>query len=181
VNTTAKTITVVVQGLLNIEIRGIANPVRYLGSTQWNFTATDNRSNPSSFSQSTQTPFYTITAPSVAVSLSNTVIEANSVLTLTVIPALQYFIIPTITVTIPNSLVLSCSNCTITASNAFTFPLFSTIMRVSVNVKNSNNPNNNTINVAIATSSISFEATTISYSLDPMTYGYIASQTGFFG
>ena len=181
VNTTAKTIAVIIQGLLNIQIANIANPIKYLGSTQWNFTATDSLNNPSSFSQSSQAPFYTSTVPSASVSLTNTVIEANAILTLTVVPALQYYIIPTITVTIPNTLVLSCSNCTIAASNIFTFTYHSTIMKISVNDKNSNNPNNNTINVVISTSNISFESTTIAYSLDPMTYGYVASQTGFFG
>lgn len=156
VNISTKTITVIVQGLLNIQIGNVVNPIKYLGLTLWNFTATDSSGNPSSFSQSTQSPFYTASTPVVSVSLSNTVIEGNSSMTLTVIPALQYYFTPNVTVTIPNSFVLSCPNCTILASNIFTFTYFSTIMKITVNVKNSNNPNNNTITVVIATTNITF-------------------------
>lgn len=179
--TTNNTIAVNIKGLLNIKISNIANPLKYLGSIQWNFTASDFSGNPSSFVQNSHSPFYTSTISNAVISLSNTVIEATSVLTLTVIPILQYFYTPNITVTIPNSLVLSCSNCTIQSSNIFSFVYFATIMRVTVSINNSASPNNNTLNLIISTSTVSFETASLSYSLDPMTYGYVSLQSGFFG
>jgi hypothetical protein len=56
---------------------------------------------------------------------------------------LQYYYTPNITVTIPNSLVLSCV-------------YFGSIMRISVSINNSLSPNNNTINLVIATSTVTF-------------------------
>ena len=145
-----------INGMLYVKINNIANPIKYLGSSQWNFTVSDISGNPSSFSQSTHSPFYTPTTTNASVSLTNTVIEASSVLNLTVIPTLQYYYIPNITVTIPNSLVISCASCTIQSSNSFSFVYFSTIMRVSVSINNSASPNNNTISLVIATSTVTY-------------------------
>lgn len=181
VSTTNNTIVVSIKGLLNIKISNISNPSKYLGSIQWNFTASDLSGNPSSFVQSSHSPFYTSTISNAIISLSNTVIEDSSVLTLTVIPVLQYFYTPNITVTIPNSLVLSCSNCTIQSSNIFSFIYFAAIMRVTVSINNSASPTTNTLNILISTSTVSFETASLSYSLDPIIYSYMSFQSGFFG
>ncbi len=181
VYTTNNTLVVSIKGLLNIKISNISNPLKYLGSIQWNFTASDISGNPSSFVQNNHSPFYTSTISNAIISLSSTVIEATSVLTLTVIPILQYFYTPNIIVTIPNSLVLNCSNCTIQSSNIFSFVYFATIMRVTVSINNSVSPNNNTLNLLISTSTVTFETASLSYNLDPMTYSYVSSQSGYFG
>lgn len=153
---TNNTIVATIKGMLNIRINNIGNPVRYQGSTQWNFTAKDLSGNPSSFSQNSHSPFYTPTASNASISLSNTVIEATSVMALTVIPSLQYYYTPNITVTIPNSLVLNCSNCSIQSSNIFSFAYFAAVMKVTVSLNNSANPNNNTVSLVISTNTVTF-------------------------
>ena len=95
---------------------------------------------------------------------------------------MQYSDIPTITVTIPNSIIQSvCSTCTALSSTAFSFPYSATIMKHNITVTNSLHPNNNSISAVIASSTVNYENAAISYTLSPMALGYISSQTGFFG
>ena len=70
----SNSLVVFIEGPLHIIINGISNPVRYLGSLQWNFTVSDLSDNPSSFSQVNQTPDYTVATASVAVQLTNSII-----------------------------------------------------------------------------------------------------------
>jgi hypothetical protein len=53
-------------------------------------------------------------------------------------------------------------------------------MKVSINLKNSNNPVGNSISALIADGIITYETGYLSYNLTPMTYGYIAYQTGMY-
>ena len=100
----------------------------------------------------------------------------------TVIPSLQYAFNTTITVTIPNSVIQTvCATCTALSSTAFSFPYSATIMKHNITVTNSLHPNNNSISLLIATTTIDFETGSLAYTLDPMTLGYVSDQTGFFG
>ncbi len=100
---------------------------------------------------------------------------------LTLIPALQYYSPPTITISFSDSLVLNCSNCTIVTSTSLTITYYATIMKITIGVKNSNHPINNNIKATIAQGFITYETTTVSYNLQPMTYGYVATQSGLYG
>ena len=46
-------------------------------------------------------------------------------------------------------------------------------MRLYLYIKNSNKPNGNVISGVISLSTITFETIQISYTLDPMIYGYV--------
>ena len=64
---------------------------------------------------------------------------------------------PTITVTIPNSIIQNvCATCTALSSTAFSFIYSATIMKHNITVTNSLHPNNNTVSVTIATANVSF-------------------------
>ena len=76
---------------------------------------------------------------------------------ITVIPTLQYYFIPNITVTIANSVIRAvCATCHSLSSTTFTFTYTAAIMKHNISVTNSQHPENNTISVVIATSTINF-------------------------
>jgi hypothetical protein len=180
VNLTSSTITLNSTGPINITIDNIANPIKYNGSLLWTISAADPLGNPSSLSVSQQQPMYTSTSAFLNYTLTDTTIEATTLISLTIIPALQYFTPPNIIITFSDSLVLSCSNCTIISSTSFFFPYISAIMRIPVTIKNSNNPLGNSISLTITDGVITYETASISYQLTPMTYGFIAYQTGMY-
>lgn len=70
------TILLSIYGSLNIHINYLSNPIKYLGSTRWTITATDNINNPSSSGTATQTIFYTPATSTASILLSNQVIES---------------------------------------------------------------------------------------------------------
>lgn len=117
---------------------------------------------------------YTSTSAFLNYTLADTTIEATTVITLTIIPTLQYYTPPTITITFSNSLVISCSNCTIISSTSFFFTYTSAIMKLPITIKNSNNPLGNSISLTITDATIIYETASIDYQLTPMTYTFIA-------
>jgi hypothetical protein len=123
---------------------------------------------------------YTSTSAFLNFSLTDTTIEANTLIILTIIPALQYYSPPTIIVTFSDSLVMSCSNCSIISSTSFSFFYASAIMKIAINIKNSNNPLGNFISAVITDGTIIYETASINYQLTPMVYGFIAYQTGMY-
>lgn len=180
--TSTNTINVSVRGLLRISINNLSNPIRYQAILAWNIAATDLDANPSSSSTSSQSPTYTPTTATASLTLSNPVIESTSNLTLTIIPSLQYITAPNITVTIPNSLIQSsCPSCTLLSATTLTFLYSAAIMKVTFEVQNSNNPNSNSLTLVISSSNVTFEVAVVNYTLEPMTYEYVASQAGFYG
>ncbi len=123
---------------------------------------------------------YTSTSAFLNYSLTDTTIEANSPITLTIIPALQYYSPPAIIFTFSDSLVMSCSNCTIISSTSFSVLYASAIMKISLTIRNSNHPLGNSISGVITDGTILYETASINYQLTPMLYGFIAYQTGMF-
>ena len=156
VSSTSSSITINAIGPINLIVNSISNPVKYNGSLVWSIIATDLLGNPSSSSVSTQQPMYTATTLFLNNSFSDSTIEASNEAVITIIPALQYYSTPTITVTFSNSLLLSCANCTIISSTAFTIAYYAAIMRVSLVLKNSNHPNGNSISAVIAAGIITY-------------------------
>jgi hypothetical protein len=71
-------------------------------------------------------------------------------MTLIIVPTLQYYQSPTITLTLSNSLILtSCENCTPISSNMISFTYFAPIMRIVLLVKNNQHPFSNFITTTI--------------------------------
>lgn len=92
------------------------------------------------------------------------------------IPALQYSTAPNITVTLPTQLITSsCSSCTLLSSNSLTFFYSATIMTVTFQVNNSINPTGNSLQLQIAGGGIDYEQKEVSFTLEPMTFEYVAS------
>jgi hypothetical protein len=164
------------QGPLQITIANLSNPAKYLGSVLWNFTGMDSSDNPSSFSQASLTPSYSPATASASLQFSSPIIETISTLELSLLPALQYASPPTVTITIPNSVLQSvCPSCSLLSPTAFSFPYSSPsspLMKVNVTLKNSNHPLNNSLSVIIS-SNITFETASVTYTLQPMTFGYV--------
>ena len=75
VTSSTNTLLIFVEGPLDVVITGLSNPVRYLGSLNWNFTVSDVSDNTSSFTQVGKSPAYTsTTVSSIALQLTNYVI-----------------------------------------------------------------------------------------------------------
>ena len=107
------------------------------------------------------------------VSITNPTIEAETSITITIIPTLQYYNAPLITLSFSDSIVFNCTSCTVPAANAASFTYSGAVMRLYLYIKNSNKPNGNAISGVISLSTITFETVQISYALEPMTYGYV--------
>jgi hypothetical protein len=117
---------------------------------------------------------YTSATAFLNYSFSDSTIEANNAIILTVIPTLQYYSPPVLTITFSDSLVYTCNNCTIISSNSMSINYSSAIMKIPITIKNSNNPKGNSISLVVSDGIIVYETGIIYYDLSPMIYGYIA-------
>ena len=156
INTTSSSIAVNSSGLMKIQINNIGNPIKYLGSLTWTIVASDLSGNPSSSSLSQQSPTYTATTATLSYSFSNPVIQATNSMVLTIIPTLQFYTAPIITVIFSDSLVLSCQSCTIISSTSLSVIYTSVIMKVAITVKNSKHPTPNSISAVISDGLITY-------------------------
>ena len=101
---------------------------------------------------------------------------------LTLIPTLQYYNPPTITITLSNSFILTpCSTCTAISSNIITLLYFAPIMRITISIKNNQHPFDNTIETTISHGTFIYETNILTYVLTPLIYTYTVSQEGLYG
>ena len=157
VHTTNSSITLFAQGPLNILISSLSNPLKYLYDNSWSFIASDLESNPSSSSLSTHNPQYTTTSASITTLFHNKIIETEGIIELTIFPQLQYQLLPTITVSNPNSIISACNNnCTLLSSTAISFLYFSTSMTINISVVNGAHPEGNSISVSFDRDNLTF-------------------------
>jgi hypothetical protein len=138
----------------------MSNPIAYKNSIAWIIVGSDSSDNPSFVTNLEQSPFYTPASTVPGVGLSNDVIEQNGTMEVTVSPVLQYQYgvnNPTVTVSIPNSVIVTiCTNCTLLSPTSFTFPLTSSSTKTSLTLTNSFHPNNNSLFITITNNNITF-------------------------